>query len=633
MNIVANLSTFNPTEISSASLCQSIIDEAKRIWIEEYGKPEPSADHLAGWRPITTTISDMAVGTISKSDYFLSSLPTGMGKTTLTVAAARVITQDPALSHVGIIVLVNYLDLIPKLIEAMGFEVRPGDHCYAVVVGKDNIELNRLGNSDPRKAQVLFMTQAKLTHWALYHRNFETNKHLFYLNQPRAVRIWDEAIAPIDPIMLTTKDVERGVTKLRGLRLTSAADAIEVWSNALPNVPDNSCIAIPDFMLDSSFSDIERIPKGVTEDEDVAIVWKLVRLNGKEVRLHQDQAKGITTISYLELLPTNLEPALILDARGGFREVYKEWKRGRGNLEMLPSPQKTYRNLKIHFYDCASGLNAHRDVGKRQKLIDAALDAFRHTAPEPILFVVRKTQERWGSEQVRLTTDMEILIREAIEKDKGDVSRAHFVTYGKHTAPNDYQDIKHVCAIGAFQKPMHKYIADHRGASMMAPNMSTDYEAVKRVRWSDAAHEFYQAAGRIAIRDYVNGDVPEGCTLWIVFATGGYMDVPRTILDWMFDQAPVIDWYPGGRKLRGGKLKTDNRPKFVEAILATNGQWFERKALFGFSAPMSQRFLNDDAVHDALTDRGYSLEAVRTKRGRAYYLRYRLVRQEKKRAA
>ena len=41
------------------------------------------------------------------------------------------------------------------------------------------------------------------------------------------------------------------------------------------------------------------------------------------------------------------------------------------------------------------------------------------------------------------------------------------------------------------------------------------------VRISEIANEIFQAAGRGAVRRSVNGDVPDGCNLWIVYSSLG----------------------------------------------------------------------------------------------------------------
>ena len=100
--------------------------------------PEP--EHWKGLRAIVETIVTMAFGQADQK-FYLSSLPTGMGKTTAVAETVKVLVNEPACGGVGFLILVNQRDLIKPLIRRMGFNLG-FDSRYAVRTS--NRRLNRL---------------------------------------------------------------------------------------------------------------------------------------------------------------------------------------------------------------------------------------------------------------------------------------------------------------------------------------------------------------------------------------------------------------------------------------------------------------------------------------------------------
>ena len=102
----------------------------------------PSAEHWEGLREIIRVIEAMALGAATP-DVFLTSLPTGMGKTTTVVECVRELLRiGEDIGHSpGILILTNTLEQIPTLINEMGLR----EDQYAVRTAQDNIELNSRG--------------------------------------------------------------------------------------------------------------------------------------------------------------------------------------------------------------------------------------------------------------------------------------------------------------------------------------------------------------------------------------------------------------------------------------------------------------------------------------------------------
>jgi hypothetical protein len=265
----------------------------------------------------------------------------------------------------------------------------------------------------------------------------------------------------------------------------------------------------------------------------------LLALGGSRVRVYQDTHSGSVAISFLEILPKLLAPLLVLDANADKREAYRLWDRARGGLEHLFSPTKTYSNLTIHPCDLRAGKEAHRQKKHRDPLVEVAVVAFFEAmkmGAERVLFLHNKPQKPHQ--------DMERLIRTAIKKRGGHPDLGSFLTWGLHKATNKFGDIKHVVAIGVQQAPLYEITAMARGVARVPPHKPISSKTVGEVRETEILHTLFQGVGRSAVRKTIDGDVPEGCHLWLIASTRGHMPFPLTRLAEWFPEASVVDWTP-----------------------------------------------------------------------------------------
>jgi hypothetical protein len=78
--------------------------------------------------------------------------------------------------------------------------------------------------------------------------------------------------------------------------------------------------------------------------------------------------------------------------------------------------------------------------------------------------------------------------------------------------------------------------------------------------------------------------------------------------------------------LRGGRKKTESRPKFVEAWQERLGEWVEAKDFEpGLSKQIARRMLNDAAVRGALAQIGLAVEFREQRRRGGVVHQFRLV--------
>ena len=534
----------------SPSLSERVI-AALRERFGSYGH-YPSQQHWEGLIAIAKAIEDMAEGR-AKPEYSYSSLATGMGKSSVLLEAIRQMRADPAYAEVGIVVFASRLDQIERMIAEIGLSREE----FTMQTGHANAELNQRGRgrfnkkgkwvSGHQDAPILFTTQAKLLAISNVHGHKDYESFWRFKDQPSAGL--DEAIMPAEPLVVTPTDIRTLASQLDLFGRPQAAEAMrtlasELEEAALANEPPfHFPLELIDIWMKAS--EAENLFKpGATSS-------KLFRMIGHEVRLFRSPKLGSgdgTLITYRELLPKQLAPMLILDASGDLKVTYHAWRLGRGGLVRLPSPAKRYRKLTIWHWDSGAGKARYRDNADRGQLADAAVRAFFSISPnEKVLLVVRKPEKPYA--------DLVAEIRRKIAAEGGDPGRLEAIAWGWHTASNAYADIKHVIVLGLLQYRPADYEAHWRAAAGTPADVYVGGKKVEALRKGEIAHHLFQAVGRGAVRKAVDGDVPPGCMLWVVFSTFGNMGMPQQVLRDCFPGATIKKWQPFGAQLRGGKLQ------------------------------------------------------------------------------
>jgi hypothetical protein len=192
--------------------------------------------------------------------------------------------------------------------------------------------------------------------------------------------------------------------------------------------------------------------------------------------------------------------------------------------------------------------------------------------------------------------------------------RIRFLTWGFHTATNDFANVRNVIVVGLLQYSMATNEAYWRAAGKVPVTVEVSEAQIHELRLGEAAHHLFQAVGRGAVRRCVGNDVPEGCRLWCIFSSAGRMGVPRELLGRVFPGAQVEPWEPFGVQLRSARSQSENRVRFYEELkrrLGDRGEVsFERRNLTGFSPAMALRFLTvDETIARKLEADGITLEA------------------------
>jgi len=525
-----------------STLTDQIMVGVERRFLKYGHRPSPT--HWKGLREIAATIEAQAVGA-AEPKFYLSSLPTGMGKTTVVAESVKTLVSNPAYVGVGVVVFVNQLDQIPRLI----LEMELNDDQFAVRTGVVNESLNELGLNDHANAQVLFTTQQKLPHLLRYRKNFSEMPFFKFRGAPRQVRIWDEAILPAEPLTFTVKQFEEAAASLTKIGQHGASARLRDWAlKELPLFASGSITEMPLLILELDWEALKKL------EHEGDLLRNVLWMSGHDVRLYKDDFSGATTITYRESLPREFAPLLVLDASGSLRLTYELWEKGRGNLVDLFSPPKTYTNLTIHHWDHAAGKMAQQDEVKAETLAEGASKAIDQTSnDEQVLIIIRKQEDPSHP-------SLEQLIMAKVRDGGRDPTRLSFLTWGKHTATNEFADVKHVIVVGALQYSYAQNEAMARAAGGLSVQAPVRTQEVEQVRLGEIAHHLFQAVGRGAVRKSVEGGCPPGCHLWIALSSHGKAPIPVELLLTTFPGSRLEKWLPVEPPLK------KNEASVVEAV-------------------------------------------------------------------
>jgi hypothetical protein len=618
---------------SLGDLAERIVDNVTRE-LGNYGRTLRDED-LNSIQPVAAIIEAMAQGRAAHRLY-LSTQPTGWGKTAALVAAVRAILDDPELTHVGIVILVSTLEQIPALVARM--KLKKED--FAVRVGAGETDLNEMGltglcrTNGAKKvahhyAPVLFTTQQKIAKGLmLYKKDFNDMSFFDYCGRAdpdeievlkkgkccgpkRQVRLWDEAYLPIDPITIGFDDVSGFASRLDCLGHPKAAKILNDW---LQRIEDESLSydTVPCWFIETTWPEKDGDDPLVVfaeDDEKARTLYEaMYYLQDQSVRiLRQDYNNKTVAISYRRSIPHNIEPLLIFDAGGSQALEYRLIARSGGTITTLPSASKTYRNLTVRWYNHGSGQAAYRSRQEIEELASiAAQAALDKPQGEQVLIIHRKGAKAPA-------TTLPALLRSKVRQAGGDDRCIHFLTWGNHKATNDFQNIKHVVLVGVHQAPLATIIALVYGTSRRPIHNRVSANDIELMRMSRIVADLNQAIGRSAVRKMTpEGDVPQGCTVDLIASSWGPMGFkdPEETLKSMFRGLTIKSWYPQisaaepSREfviVEAARSLLNGRP---EAAIST-GEWATEA---GYSPRTLQRYLRTPAIADLLAARGIGLQ-------------------------
>ena len=405
----------------------------------------PSPEQRAAIRDLLDHLQRAADGKLEDAVY-LSSIPAGTGKTTSLVAFSQALVNDATYADTGILITVNRID------EARDIAMQMADVADKVCVFTSDPKVNALGqHSDANAAQVCISTQAalKLTLKALAGRPFGDASRYHYRGRRRAVVCWDEFLGFNRPVTL---DADAVVSLSGAMRRQSsdAANSLMEWAAVLAKAGEG-VHAVPDFT--DLGVDFRRLEDDVADRDDlVAQVRGLAIMSGGQGYATQGDYGKPTLIAHYPELPPSLMPVIVTDASARLNRSYALMAQ-KVPVRWLREATKTYRNMTLRIVPAAASRSVYRDPKsfRGRDLIDMATRYIRSVAPEEVLVVSYK-----GNLNIHGVTER--TIRAAIDArlgdgavwiDKGtDLRRVHHITWGQHTASNDFKHVRHIILMG-----------------------------------------------------------------------------------------------------------------------------------------------------------------------------------------
>jgi hypothetical protein len=574
-------------------------------------------------RGIAAVVEAMVEGKAAKKLY-LASAPTGGAKTRTMIEAIKIIVRDPAYRHIGILVLTNTLEQIEVLIKELGLEREQ----FAVRSGHKNVDLNEMGSPEHWKAQVMFTTQAKMKaiaeHQPSYRNNaFYTYAHCVgshldedgavvweYEGNTRQVVFWDEAFIPIDPIVVTTAEIDQVAGRLSYIGQTAAAEAIREWIAKMDKMTP-AFDTFANWLLKVQWHGntagdlIEEIAGDDKRAQELteSVFW----LSGKTVKVECENYRKhgkLATVSYRQSVPHDIEPFLVFDADANEAMNYTLQRKWR-NVEFLPRLRKSYSNLAIRYWDRASGQHTYRRRAEIEALAEAVAQAVGDKPTGEEVLIVHRKGDKAPS------TTLRHVIVEKVKARGDDPRRLRFLTWGMHKATNDYKRVKHIVLVGLLQAPLSVIKGLVHGLSHTAMNTPLSIGEVEEARMSQIRTDLLQAVGRGATRNMVNGDVPIGCTLDVIASSNGPMGFsdPMRVLREMFPGAKIEAWHP-----KSAPCSTDAAVAAARTVLGVKPEAMTTMKELAFLSGYAERTLKgwhgNGRLAARLAAEGLSIEVI-----------------------
>ncbi|WP_349957392.1 PriCT-2 domain-containing protein [Rhizobium sp. ZPR3] len=596
---------FSTAKLDDDEFPKAVINEVRKTF-DGFGH-KPSEAHYGGLEDIAKTFHRMAGGALAPN-FFLSALPCGMGKTTVVTECTKQLLDWPTYKNAGVIYFLSRIVEINTLVERMGLS--KNDFAVLVSEGRQG-DVKNHGNPEPTKARILFTTHEQLKRRLEGGQQFEEIDKLFYRGHPRTVRIWDETITPSMALTLERRKVGRLLDALASNGFGSLADELEEWALSIKGKKTGDKVEVPD--VNSVVTDLQNF-RDMFGDDDRDIAEALWRLSGHQARVRTEnlpkEANGVITLDYEDNLPKDLTPMLILDASGELRKTYAFWEKYRkdlgGSLKFLRSPPKTYHGLTIHHWNKGAGKAASNDWKKAPEIAAGVITAINTCVPvgEEVLVIHHKPKKVKG----RAGPDMENLVKP--DNGLNPNAKVRFLTYGNHTATNEFAHVKHVVLAGILQYNEAQYEAYGRGAKKIQTDDEFSDNDLQSVRVGEIAHNIFQAACRGQVRKAENGDCPEGCHLWIIFPNDRKKGFSQNHLARVFPRAEIVNWEPFGKQLTG---KAKEVLEHVQGVFAGNPNaelkvsdvrdWVEMQK------PNFSRLINGEDMKTSLQAEGIELVA------------------------
>ncbi|MBF9235012.1 hypothetical protein [Microvirga alba] len=528
-NVVENLYNYNniTTTLCTHDLLGQRTLNGLKATFDRYGL-SPTSEMWTNLRAAIQVMADMAQGSCA-SAYYVSSLDPGVGKTTAMIHFVRELVQSEDHKSVSALICLGRLEQIGTIVREIGLQ----DQDFAVLTGKDNVQLNTLGCGCPEEGRVLFTTHA-MVESRCAGKPFSEVKALQFRGHVRQVRIWDEAILPGRPIALRRDSLASLLSVLRSA-YPEFTEALEAFFVQFHGLSDKTLINVPslDVTYDAQLHEVSKLLAHHPEELRKAVedLWFLM---GGMAIVRVDGHAGPTLVDYRQTLPDGLKPILALDASARVRATYDLWEKERGDLVRLPSAIKRYGNLTINVWDQGGGKSAYKNTG--DVIVKGVLNAIAMKPHEEWLIVYHKHKPG------RLNLPLEV------SKGLPPDHKVSFLNWGAHDGTNEFKNVPNVILAGTLFPPLSHYEGLTRLSSGLSASKGLlNPDMVKAVTLGEHGHMILQALCRSSVRQNRNGECPPVTAYLIASEYSGI----KGLLPELFPEAQIVSWMPVKKQAQG----------------------------------------------------------------------------------
>lgn len=494
---------------------------------------QPSCSQILALQQAASVMVDMAERRCPP-DVFLSSLDTGMGKTTLLVQFLEEVSKSPEHNTAGAIVCISRLDEVDRLV----VEAELRDEDFAVLTGDD--DRNSWSATPPNEAPILFTTQQMVMRRGIG-RSFHDCDEFHFMGMPRNVRVWDETLEPGGVVTLSTDDLSGLLGPVRRVS-TSGAELVEDLWVAMSQAKRGSMLQFPDLTT----TPLSAVSLPSTLDQSSRLD-RLLSMSGRRVKLMAGIGKERIALDIRDALPRDLAPMLVLDASGRVRRTYQQWEKQKGGLVRLSLAAKGYRDLRVHVLDQGGGKDSWRRNGEQlarevATIIDSKPD-------EPWLVVHHKADG---------TIDPVEMIKPYVMTN---CDRIRFLHYGRHQATNDFKDIPNVILAGTLFLPEVQVAGLAHSSTGLPLDVELPKEVLRETRLGEIGHVVVQSVGRGSSRACQDGECLS-CDIYLI--ADKKSGIKEELKEW-FPGCQLRTWTSVHRRLKGRVAKA---VAFLKARLA-----------------------------------------------------------------
>jgi len=221
------------------------------------------------------------------------------------------------------------------------------------------------------------------------------------------------------------------------------------------------------------------------------------------VRKHRNNVPHL--VGFAANLPTDLAPLLILDASARIRHTYALWEKERGSLVRLKTAAKDYSKLKVHWWNKGGGRSS---IEKTPNIYASAIGDIINASPDANWLVIYHKPTG--------TLNLQNQIKNAFnEKRSQPEVKVRFLSWGNHTATNDYKDADHIILAGTLFLPDMEYEARTNAASGKTSTGHRNDKLIAPTKLGEHLHGVLQAACRGSVRHMTDG-MANACEVYLI---------------------------------------------------------------------------------------------------------------------